>query len=178
MSTSSITSSNDDCQYQSPPKWPRKLILVQRRIPGPGSKVSNATVVTYYDSDLGGNLIQITPDNNDEPVLWDLELDTHHSYYFYPDTQTCTPFDFPVGILKRDFLQDAQPLGESFTKNGKQVCGWTKLDFIDYYADKHTGDPVSWYFHTMKATFSVISYQENPTSIDPALFVPPDYCFV
>ena len=161
---------------RTPPIWPSSLILVQRIIPDPDSKVGPATAVTYYDSKAGGNLIQITPDNSSEPVLWDLELSTHHSYYFKPSTQTCKAIDFPVGILRRNWLKDAEPMGEdSSWDGGGSVCGWTKADFIDYYADKETGKPSHWYFHTMKATFQVVYYEANP-SIDQSLFVPPDYC--
>lgn len=171
-----LTSSKDDeCWTRPPPIWPPKLVLVQRRIPDAGSKVDLATTVTYYDSTVGGNLIQITPDNTSKPVLMDLELDTHQSYYYYPNQKTCRPVDFPVGILRRNWLSNAEPLGPILMEDGSQTCGWTKVDFIDYYANKATNEPVSWYFHTMKATFQVVSYQEN-VPIDPALFVPPEYC--
>jgi hypothetical protein len=153
---------------------------VQRCIPdAEGSKADLATTVTYYDSDVGGNLIVITPDNRTKPTLWDLELNSHHSYYYTATPEgngTCKAVDFPVGILRRDWLMNAQPLGKIVLENDRVVCGWTKADFIDYYADIHTNEPARWYFHTMKATFNVLSYQENP-SIDPVLFRPPSYCF-
>jgi hypothetical protein len=173
-----------DCWKQPPPIWPRSLILVQKRVPDRDSRVGPATTVTFYDYDLGGNLIQITPrkktELNSEPtgdVLWDLELNSGHSFYFTPAKPTCQKVDFPVGILRPNWLEGATPLGpsKSWDGSGRQVCGWTKVDFIDYYADAATGGPDSWYFHTMKATFQTIDYKENP-SIDPALFVPPDYC--
>jgi hypothetical protein len=177
--TTTITNVNHPplpCIERQPPMWPSSLIVVQRRIPDADSLVGPATTVTYYDSNVGGNLIQITPDNSSEPVLWDLELDTHHSFYFSPGKwQTCKAIDFPVGILRRDWLQDAEPLGEVQDEQGGTSCGWTKADFIDYYVDKETGYPTSWYFHTMKATFQVLYYKEN-ADIDPSLFVPPDYC--
>lgn len=164
------------CQEREPPMWPSSMIIVQKQIPDQDSKAGPATTVTYYDAKQGANLIQITPDDPQLPVLWDLELNSHHSYYFEPSQRTCKRIDFPVGILRQDFLKDATTMGESTSANGNGIsCGWTKADFIDYYADKETGEPTSWYFHTMKATFQVLYYEENPT-IDPSLFIPPDYC--
>jgi hypothetical protein len=40
-----------------------------------------------------------------------LELNSGHSYYFTPTQQTCKPMDFPVGILKPNWLEEATPLG-------------------------------------------------------------------
>ena len=66
-----------------------------------------------------------------------------------------------------------------------------ELDFVEYYADAVTGEPDSWYFHGMKASFLVWNYttassnksanKNNRSSssslVDPALFVPPECCF-
>ena len=49
---------------------------------------------------------------------------------------------FPVGILRPGWLSNATFLGRS-TRNGRPVLGWTKADFIDYYADPSTCEPVS-----------------------------------
>lgn len=170
----------DDCRLRPAPVWPRKMIIVQRCIPdAEGSKADLATTVTYYDSDVGGNLIIITPDNRIKPTLWDLELDSHHSYYYTTTPEgngTCKAVEMPVGILRRDWLVGAQPLGKVVLENNRVVCGWTKADFIDYYTDIITNEPAQWYFHTMKATFTVLSYQENQP-INPVLFRPPSYCF-
>jgi len=156
----------------SPPIWPNSLIITQRRIPDMDSKVGPAITVTYYDYNFGANLIQIYPDDDDDMnennnVLWDLELNSGHSYYFTPSKQTCTPIKFSVGILRPDFLQDNDtiPLGPSYTKDSnKLVCGWTKANFIDYYIDPITNIPDSWYFHTMKATFQVLNYTTTATA--------------
>jgi hypothetical protein len=156
----------------TPPIWPNSLITTQRRIPDMDSKVGPAITVTYYDYNFGANLIQIYPDDDDDMnennnVLWDLELNSGHSYYFTPSKQTCTPIKFSVGILRPDFLQDNDtiPLGPSYTKDSnKLVCGWTKANFIDYYIDPITNIPDSWYFHTMKATFQVLNYTTTATT--------------
>jgi hypothetical protein len=200
--------SSSSCWNRSPPVWPHSLVVTQKRVPNSDSRVGPATTITYYDYDRGGNLIQIIPEHTDSDsntsdsdgsneskknaVVWDLELNTGHSYYFVPSEQSCTAVDFPVGILRPDWLQGATPMGPSLSTwrrkafsneddtasaaTNRLVCGWTKADFIDYYADASTGLPDSWYFHTMKATFYVLNYTAID-NIDPALFVPPDYCF-
>ena len=195
-----------------PPVWPRALVVVQRRVPDRDARVGPATTVTYYDYERGANLIQIRPDpargegGKTAPVVWDLELNTGRSYYFVPSARTCTAVAFPVGILRPGWLEGATPLGRSASTwrrahgdgeseargaappgeaaaTDRAVCGWTKGDFVDYYADAATGVPDSWYFHTMKATFRVLNYTAigdlswSHDTIDPALFVPPDYCF-
>jgi len=197
----SDSNSNDGvpspCWNQTPPIWPRQMVVTQKRVPDSDSRVGPATTITYYDYDRGGNLIKDIPNDKNKAVLWDLELNTGHSYYFYPSKQTCKPVDMPVGILRPDWLEGATPTGPSMTtwrrkydvtnENGETmtdrlVCGWTKMDFIDYYTDASTGRPDSWYFHTMKANFYVLNYTQvgdpswSNNTIDPALFVPPDYC--
>lgn len=201
------------CIDRSPPIWPSSFVVKQRRIPDddkPNGNQYYATTITYYDAEAGANLIIITPDNTTLPVLWDLELNSGQSYYFFPALQKCTPVEFPVGILRQNWLDGAEPMGEfhftelsdavsndnngggnqeqqgnthddgrhkTETANAKSSsCGWTKADFIDYFADKETGVPTKWYFHTMKATFEVMEYDENAI-IDSSLFDPPDYCF-
>ena len=77
------------CSERDPPTWPSRFTIVQRLVPTSESSMKPATAITYYDRKLGANLIQQTPDNSSEPVLWDLELDTKKSYYFYPKTKKC-----------------------------------------------------------------------------------------
>jgi hypothetical protein len=149
------------------------MVIVQRRIPDDDS--GNSTTVTYYDWVRQANLIVITPDANESDVLWDLELGTHHSYYFTPARQVCQPFQFPVGILEPTWLANATCLGES-TVMGRQTVGWTKVDFIDYYADAETGEPVRWYFHGMKARFDTIYYAPGQQVPAASYFEPPAYC--
>ena len=84
-----------ECSDRPPPTWPSRLVVVQRCVPDTNSSMRSATSVTYYDSEAGANLIQITYDEDEEPpkegaesagsspVLWDLELNDG-SYYFYP----------------------------------------------------------------------------------------------
>ena len=133
----------------TPPVWPEAFMIVQRKVVDPGTQQENATVVTWYDYKHGANLLQISPDSNNSDVLWDLELDSKQSYYHTPSRKTCMPMKFPVGILRPDWLSNATFLGTK-SLGGRQTLVWTKADFIDYYADPVTCEPVSWYFHTMK----------------------------
>lgn len=146
---------------------------MQRKIPDDQSS-GNSTTVTYYDWVAQANLIVITEDKDEGNPLWDLELGSGQSYYFHPG-KDCMPTKFPVGILRKDWLAESEFLGER-TFLGKKVLVWTKADFIDYYADAETCDPVSWYFHTMKARFDTIYYAPNATA-PPHFFDPPMECF-
>eukprot|EP00967_Tisochrysis_lutea_P084062 scaffold117309_cov40-Tisochrysis_lutea.AAC.1 len=159
----------------APPVWPRRFTLVQRRIPDVGSKVGLATTVTYYDADRGANLIQIFPDSNISDELWDLELDSHKSYYITPSRHSCRPMEFPVGILRPNWLANATALGLHVV-NGHKVLGWTKVDFIDYFADIETCQPIRWYFHAMKAHFDTIYWAPGLAVPNSSWFAPPTYC--
>ena len=158
---------------RGPPVWPEQLVLVQRKVPDDDS--GNSTTVTYYDWKRQANLILITPDANETDVLWDLELGNHHSYYFTPTRATCQPMRFPVGILKPNWLANATCLGEVMVL-GRKTVGWTKEDFITYYADAVSDDPVSWYFHTMQARFDTIYYAPGAQVPSDDYFLPPSYC--
>ena len=70
-----------DCRSGIPPVWPHRFTLVQRKIPDNAS-LGLSTTVTYYDWERGTNLIVITPDVDPSAVLFDLELNSRHSYYF------------------------------------------------------------------------------------------------
>ena len=170
----SSSSSSTNCTAAQPPVWPTTFTLVQRRIPDDPT-AGNATTVTYYDFEHGANLIQITSDDDPAAVLWDLELNSHHSYYFTPSERSCQKMRFPVGILRPDWLANATFLGKS-VRNGRPVLGWTKVDFIDYYADAESCEPVSWYFHSMQARFDTIYWGAHVAVADLAMFEPPSYC--
>merc|ERR1712232_692300 len=107
--------------------------------------------------------------------MWDLELGNRHSYYFHPTVRTCKFIGFPVGILRQDWLANATFMGFS-RRAGRTVLGWTKADFIDYYADAEDCTPVSWHFHSMKASFHTIAFYEGEAIPDETFFQPPVYC--
>ncbi|KAL3904558.1 MAG: hypothetical protein SGPRY_011241, partial [Prymnesium sp.] len=126
----------------TPPVWPLQFMLVQRKVAHAHTAQQNASVVTWYDHINGANLLQIAPENNSSDVLWDLELNTHSSFYFTPSRRTCKRMHFPVGVLRPDWLSNATFLGTR-TFQGRSVLAWTKVDFIDYFADPVTCEPAS-----------------------------------
>ena len=146
-------------------------------MPHSNSTASASTTVMFYDWERGANLIQITPDDPNKEILWDLELDSKTSYYFTPTTKECRNQTFPVGILRPDWLNGSEPIGESTGWDGRTVCGWTKgPEFINYYEDKHTREPNSWYFYDMKADFNVLYFGAEVGIPHPEWFQPPSYC--
>jgi hypothetical protein len=135
-----------------------------------------STTTTYYDSAAGANLLLISPDQEPNNTLWDLELNNRRSFYFHPSAGDCFSEEMSSGILRRDWLVGATALGCSML-NGRAVFGWTKADFIDFFVDAlDCRTPVRWYFHTMKTTFNLISYHEGHTIPDRSMFIPPAYC--
>eukprot|EP00316_Scyphosphaera_apsteinii_P017690 CAMPEP_0119319928 /NCGR_PEP_ID=MMETSP1333-20130426/50847_1 /TAXON_ID=418940 /ORGANISM="Scyphosphaera apsteinii, Strain RCC1455" /LENGTH=194 /DNA_ID=CAMNT_0007326483 /DNA_START=89 /DNA_END=673 /DNA_ORIENTATION=+ len=162
------------CGPHQPPLWPERFVLVQRKYPDDPA-MGNETTITFYDWLAGANLIKITPDSNHSDVLWDLELNTRHSFYFRPARNSCQSIDFPVGILRPDWLNNATYLGRVI-HNGRECFKWTKVDFIDYYAATESCEPVAWYFHSMRAAFETIYYQPGAHVPHTSWFTPPEYC--
>jgi len=78
----------------------------------------------------------------------------------------------PAGILRRDWLSNATYMGK-FEINGKSTYGFTKVDFIDYYADVETCEPIRWWFHGMKAGFDTIKYSPGLEVPNTTWFEPP-----
>eukprot|EP00747_Dinoflagellata_sp_TGD_P209416 gnl/TRDRNA2_/TRDRNA2_82813_c0_seq1.p1 gnl/TRDRNA2_/TRDRNA2_82813_c0~~gnl/TRDRNA2_/TRDRNA2_82813_c0_seq1.p1 ORF type:complete len:241 (-),score=28.98 gnl/TRDRNA2_/TRDRNA2_82813_c0_seq1:53-775(-) len=166
------------CSASTPPSWPVRFKVRQRKVPANDqdcSAGSCSNVTTYYDWERQANLIVDQPDDPAKTTLWDLELGNQHSYYFHPANKQCSFIHFAVGILRRDWLDGANYTGVSVI-NGRHVLGWTKADFIDYYADADDCTPVRWYFHGMKASFDTISYLEGEMVPDVSFFEPPSYC--
>mmetsp|Transcript_55490 Transcript_55490/g.119776 ORF Transcript_55490/g.119776 Transcript_55490/m.119776 type:complete len:207 (-) Transcript_55490:81-701(-) len=166
-----------DCSAEKPPTWPVRFRAEQRRVPtsDPNCEANCSNVTTYYDWERQANLIIDQPDFGKDGPLWDLELGNHSSYYVHPLKETCMYMHFQVGILRPDWLQNATYMGKS-TIQGVSVHGWTKVDFIDYYASVEDCSPVSWYFHTMKTSFNTIGFFPDEAVPDESYFRPPDYC--
>jgi len=159
------------CTPTNPPVWEPRFYMKQRK----KQENSFSTVDFYFDSLRGASLIVDTPDANLSDPLWDLELSNHSSYYFHPNRSTCDVIEMPVGLLALNWLENATYLG-AFHINGKDCYGYTKEDFIDYYADKSTCLPVRWYFHSMQATFDTVSYVSNRSVRDLSWLAVPAIC--
>jgi len=178
VSASGASVSSGGCSDTSPPVWPKQFKVVQRKIPRADPTCAGggcSHVTTYYDWERKANLIIDTPDTKSgKGTLWDLELGNGRSYYIHPAVHQCAFVEMPVGILRPDWLINASYTGKS-TINGKPVYGWTKLDFIDYYADVEDCSPVKWYFHKMKASFVTLGFFEGAAA-EASFFKPPAYC--
>lgn len=104
---------------------------------------------------------------------WDLELNDKNSFYRFPNqNNSCMHITMPAGILRRDWLENATYMGK-FEINNKSCYGYTKVDFIDYYADVETCEPVRWWFHGMKAGFDTVKYLPNRAIPNATWFQPP-----
>lgn len=158
------------CTIDVPPIWPRQFRLLQNKTAIGASADPPHEVTTYYDFVFGANLIL-------DGTLHDLELNDRRSYYWHDgDDENCTKIKMPVGILRPDWLRsNVSSLGVS-TVNGRKVFGYTKDDFIDYYADVDTCEPVRWTFHAMKMRFDTIAFEPNVTVPSLEWFEPPSFC--
>lgn len=166
------------CSSARPPIWPRRFTALQRLVPVSDPDCSGgrcANVTTYYDWGMQANLLVIRPDGGGvNDTLWDLELGNHH-YLFHPALRQCKFSELSIGVLRPDWLDGAAYLGESVVR-GKRVQGWTKADFIDYYASAEDCTPVRWFFHKMNASFDTLTYSEGAAVPDASFFKAPAYC--
>ncbi|KAJ7544630.1 hypothetical protein O6H91_09G086600 [Diphasiastrum complanatum] len=78
-------------------------------------------------------------------LLYDLEWNNGTSYFYDLQKKTCKTIHFGVGILRRNWLENATYLGVQAVDNF--TCNvWTKADFIWYYEDVASKRPVHWTF--------------------------------
>jgi len=80
-------------------------------------------------------------------LTYDLEWDNGTSFYYtlQPFDKTCKIIHFAVGILRPNWLQGANYLGQEYVDTF--LCNvWEKVDFITYYEDVLTRRPVKWVF--------------------------------
>lgn len=131
----------------TPAPWPPQFYsLLYENING-----SNRIVDLWYDWPNGRNLNIIQEQLGKR--LYDLEWDNGTSFYYTLDAaQECITRHFEVGILRPDWLDGANYLGQ------RQVDGflcnvWEKVDFIWYYEDVVTKRPVYWRFFNGTSIF-------------------------
>ncbi|KAL2629200.1 hypothetical protein R1flu_013886 [Riccia fluitans] len=137
-----------------------------------GSEGTKAITDLYYDWVNGRNYNIVQKQLREK--TWDLEWNNGTSFYFDLEQKTCRRMTFPVGVLRPNFLQDAQYVGvqtlDTFTCNV-----WEKVDFITYYEDVETQRPVGWLFYTGMFQH-VITFEEGAVLSDP-FWQAPSYCF-
>ncbi|KAL3687199.1 hypothetical protein R1sor_013508 [Riccia sorocarpa] len=156
-----------------PKPWPLQFHarIYENSTDNQGTK-ENAIIDLYYDWVNGRNYNIIQKQLSQ--TVWDLEWGNGTSFYFDLEAKSCRRVTFPIGILRPDFLSDAQYLGVR-TLNTFTCNVWEKADFITYYEDVETQRPVGWLFFTGMFQH-VIVIEEGAVLSDP-YWQAPSYCF-
>ncbi|KAJ1404989.1 hypothetical protein SESBI_26130 [Sesbania bispinosa] len=109
-------------------------------------------------------------------LKYDLEWNNGTSFYYTldPFNHTCKIIHFDVGILRPNWLDGANYLGQEYADNF--LCNvWEKVDFIWYYEDVITGRPVKWIFSS-GMTAHVMTFEVGAV-LEDAQWQAPVYCF-
>ncbi|CAK7336858.1 unnamed protein product [Dovyalis caffra] len=163
---SSVASKSDD---PTPAPWPHQFhsILFMN---------NNGTlqvVDLWYDWTNGRNFNIIQ--NQLGKLLYDLEWDNGTSYIYTLDSnQECRVLHFPVGVLRPNWLEGANYLGQQEV-DGFLCNVWEKVDFIWYYEDIITKRPVHWIFFT-GMTAHVMTFEVGAV-LEDRKWQAPCYCF-
>ncbi|CAN6578689.1 unnamed protein product [Malus baccata var. baccata] len=135
-----VESASDD---PAPAAWPHQFhsVLFMNN-----SKGALQVVDLWYDWPNGRNFNIIQSQLG--KLTYDLEWDNGTSYIYTLDSdRECNTMHFPVGILRPDWLDGANYLGQRHV-DGFLCNVWEKVDFIWYYEDVVTRRPVHWVFYT------------------------------
>lgn len=158
------------------PLWPSLFhaTLLQNRTG------SLALTELYYDFTGGRNLNIIQ--NQLGETLYDNERQNGSTFYYYPQSSTCSVIDMGVGLLRPDWLDGANY--EGTTEIDTFECDiWTQgtsLDddsrpFVTYYNIKGSDIPARWVFYD-DAQFEVLRWTINETASEETWAIP-SYCF-
>ncbi|OMO52300.1 hypothetical protein COLO4_37270 [Corchorus olitorius] len=128
----------------------------------------------WYDWPNGRNFNIIQ--NQLGKLTYDLEWDNGTSYIYttLDSNKECRVLHFPVGILRPDWLDGANYLGQE-EKDGFLCNVWEKVDFIWYYEDVVTKRPVYWAFYT-GYTAHVMTFEVGAV-LEDSHWQAPLYCF-
>nr|GLL29317.1 uncharacterized protein At4g14100-like [Ipomoea trifida] len=108
-------------------------------------------------------------------LLYDLEWDNGTSFVYTLDqNQECKVLHFAVGILRPNWLDGANYLGQKYM-DGFLCNVWEKVDFIWYYEDVATKRPVYWAFFSGMVAH-VMTFEVGKVLEDPG-WQAPVYCF-
>jgi hypothetical protein len=108
-------------------------------------------------------------------TVWDVEHNNGTSFIFSREQPLCKVLHFDVGILIPNWLENATLAGEEVTDTF--ICNvWTKADFISYYAEKESSNPVRWTFTSSGAEFHVLSWEPGK-KLPEKMWQAPPYCF-
>jgi hypothetical protein len=142
-----------------------------------------ANVDLYYDWVEARNLNIITPLSGSP--LFDNERGNGSTYYYHKhNTSSCNVIEMGVGILRPDWLQGADFLGqeEVRTVHGMVLAQVFAKDgaghnpFITYYHNPLTDSPVRWVFFD-NASFDVLEWEKGGKPKDESVWTIPDFCF-
>nr|AFK34859.1 unknown [Lotus japonicus] len=109
-------------------------------------------------------------------LKYDLEWNNGTSFYYTldPFNHTCKVIHFDVGILRPNWLDGANYLGQHYADNF--LCNvWEKVDFIWYYEDVLTRRPVKWIFYS--GMIAHVMTFEVGAVLEDAQWQAPVYCF-
>ncbi|XP_047340182.1 uncharacterized protein At4g14100-like [Impatiens glandulifera] len=167
--TSSSSSSTKPDAEPVPTPWPLQFhaILFMNR----SGNLQHTDLWYDWTNGRNFNIIQ----NQLGKLTYDLEWNNGTSFYYTLDkNKECTVRHFDVGILRPNWLDGANYLGQKYI-DGFLCNVWEKVNFIWYYEDVATNRPVYWMFfsgfsgHVM--TFEVGKVLED------AEWQAPVYCF-
>lgn len=153
-----------------PTAWPHQFhsLLVQQY---------NGTLTTidlWYEWPKGRNF-NIMRHQLGDALVYDLEWNNGTSFlYTLGDPRHCRTYDLEVGILRPDWLDGAEYLGQR-SVDGFLCNVWEKANFIWYYEDVLTRRPVHWRFYTGRA-IHVMSFEVGAV-LEDAEWQAPVYCF-
>ncbi|KAL9668848.1 hypothetical protein QQ045_006388 [Rhodiola kirilowii] len=129
----------------------------------------------WYDWPNGRNF-NIMRDQLGDQLRYDLEWDNGTSFYYTLDSNNpkCKTLHFEVGILRPDWLDGANYLGQERV-DGFLCNAWEKVDFIWYYEDVVSKRPLYWRFYTGMSAH-VMTFEVGAT-LEDAKWQAPVYCF-
>ncbi|KAI4386335.1 hypothetical protein MLD38_004276 [Melastoma candidum] len=166
--SSSSSSSSED---PTPAPWPLQFhsVLMMNN-----SGKTLEMIDLWYDWTNGRNF-NIIRGQLSSSLLYDLEWDNGTSFvYTLDDSKSCRVLLLGVGILRPDWLDGAEYLGQRHV-NGFLCNLWTKADFIWYYEDVLTKRPVLWVFYTGREAH-VMTFEVG-AALEDAKWQAPVYCF-
>ncbi|KAH9602223.1 hypothetical protein KSS87_000198 [Heliosperma pusillum] len=159
----------------TPRKWPEKFHSLQVM----NYTDTNMLVVNnlWYDWQNGLNvqLMQYQQGKLVHAVSWN----NGTSFYFTLKGDRiiieCITHEFGVGILRPDFLEGANYLGQVHI-DGFLCNLWEKEEFIWYYEDVVTKRPIHWQFYN-GIDVHVMTFEEVDEMLEESHWQAPDYCF-
>ncbi|CAH2052890.1 unnamed protein product [Thlaspi arvense] len=108
-------------------------------------------------------------------LTYDLEWNNGTSFYYTLDaSRTCRTVHFEVGILRPNWLDGANYLGQR-NVSGFLCNVWEKVDFLWYYEDVVSKRPVQWIFYTGREAH-VMTFEVGAV-LEDKKWQAPVYCF-